>query len=133
MLHKNTSQHSQNISNSENFKKLPEGIITHGEVKLGGHVPRNSSKGAREPQIFPWFRKGDLIEQIEEVAFNGERGSLVTSCHCVGLLQKGSARAMDWLWRDETHTLQSIKLVFLSIEVVLVVGIEGSLALVLVA
>ena len=40
---------------------------------------------------------------------------------------------MDWLWSDETHTLQSIKFVFLPIKVVLVVRIEGSLALVLIA
>ena len=87
-------------------------------------MPRNSPQGTGEPETFARFGESHLVEKVIEVALDWQRGCVAPSSHSKQLLQEGSAGSVDGLGCHQTHTLQSVELVLLFVEVVLVVGVE---------
>ena len=128
MLQQHTSQNLQHITNSQHLEEIPKRVVTQREIGLGGHAPGNLPQGAGDFQVFSGGREIDLVEEVEEVALGGQAGRAVAHGDRKQLLEVGPEGPVDGARRHKAHTLRSKELVFVSVEVVRMIGVEDGLA-----
>ena len=124
MLQEDAGDHTQHVVDPQHLKELPKGVVTQGEIRLGGHEPRNFPQWASKFQIFPRFRKTDFVEQVEQVALDRQASRQFSRRDCKQLLQVGLAGSVDRLGGHQTEALGSKELVLVPVKIVLVVRVE---------
>ena len=117
MLEQDAGQQFDDIPHAQQSKQLPEGVVAEGEVHLGGLAPGDLSQRSREPHRLAGGREGHLIEDIVQVALQGQLGCLLPGrCHSIQLLQIGPQRPKDGLGRHKADALAGVELVFGTVE-----------------